>query len=173
MKKYTIFLFAMVLITFSCKKAPDKLIPEGVFYADSLSIYNPVKLVRGQNLYLPIYSNIPHNEGQNFYDLSAFVAVHNTDLKNSISITKVYYFDNDGNLVKDFLKGEKIVLKALGATNFFIPSSDKSGIGANFIIEWKSDSLVNEPLIESVMVSLTSGQGVSFLSKGKILNEMR
>jgi len=45
-------------------------------------------------------------------------------------------------------------------------------VGANFILEWMADSAVNEPLVETIMVSLTSGQGVSFLSEGKILNEL-
>ncbi|MBP8980327.1 MAG: DUF3124 domain-containing protein [Syntrophobacterales bacterium] len=127
--------------------------------------------VRGQVLYVPIYSNIPYIESKKF-DLSAFIAIHNTDLKTPIKVTKVLYFDNDGRLVKDFLAAEH-VLPPLGATNFYIPQSDKSGTGANFLVEWMSDTPVSEPLIESIMLNLEGNRGISFLSKGKVIREIK
>jgi hypothetical protein len=130
------------------------------------------KLLHGQVLYLPIYSTIPYQKGKVFSDLSAFMAIHNTDFNNLIKITKVQYIDNDGNLVKDYTDGE-VLLSPLAAKNFFVPSTDKSGTGSNFILEWVSDSLVSEPLVESVIVGLTSGQGVSFISTGKVVREIR
>jgi hypothetical protein len=130
------------------------------------------KKVRGQVLYLPIYSNIPYFEHGRKFDLSAFVAIHNTDLTGSLKITKVLFFDNDGKLVSNYLHKDS-VLQPLGATNFFVPEEDKSGTGANFLVEWVSDTLINEPLIESVMIGLTSGQGVSFSSVGRIIRESK
>lgn len=173
MKK--LLLLGLVVAVLSCNKTPemmDEAVNRSAFNPSVLKINNAARQVKGQTLYLPVYSNIPYYEGKSFYGLSAFVAVHNTDLKNSIRIVSVYYLDNDGNLVKDFLNGEEKIIKPLATTNFFVPESDRSGVGANFIVEWMSDSLVNEPLIESLMVSLTSGQGVSFLSKGKVINEV-
>lgn len=130
------------------------------------------KKVRGQVLYLPIYSNIPYIEHGRKFDLSAFVAIHNTDLTGSLKITKVLFFDNDGKLVSNYLHKDS-VLQPLGATNFFVPEKDKSGTGANFLVEWVSDTLINEPLIESVMIGLTSGQGVSFSSIGRVIREVK
>lgn len=172
-------IFILIITTFliiSCQKSNEKVQPATgnlYFSKNNLKINKPVKQVLGQNLYLPIYSIIPYKEAGNYYPLSAFVAVHNTDFSHPIKINAVYYFDNDGILVKDFLNGNEHVLYPLGTTNYFIPESGHSGLGANFIIEWHSDTLVNEPLIESVMVSLTNGQGVSFSSKGTILNEIK
>jgi len=131
-----------------------------------------IKKVRGQVLYLPVYSNIPYQEKNRIFDLSAFIAIHNTDFTKTVKITKVLYFNNDGKFVRSYLDKDS-VLNPLGATNFFVPEIDKSGTGANFIIEWQADTLVNEPLVESVMIGLTSGQGVSFLSNGKVLREIR
>lgn len=131
-----------------------------------------VKKVRGQVLYLPVYSNIPYHEHNRLFDLSAFVAIHNTDFFKTLTINKVLFFNNDGKLVANYIKKDT-VLNPLGAINFFVPEKDKSGTGANFIIEWYSDTLINEPLIESVMIGLTSGQGISFLSKGEILRELK
>ncbi len=165
----------LTLQLISCQKEQKKpsWSENGNFNADMVSTTNPVKKIKGQTLYLPVYSNIPYHDELSGYNLSAFVAVHNTDFKYNIRITRVFYLNNDGILVKNFLPAAIIVLKPMGATNFFIPEQDTSGVGANFILEWESDSLVNEPLVESIMVSLTSGQGVTFTSTGKILNEVK
>jgi hypothetical protein len=128
--------------------------------------------VYGQVLYLPVYSNIPNPEMGKKYDMSAFLAIHNTDFTNVIKITKVLFFDNDGKLISSFLKNDTI-LNSLGTVTYYIPTSDQSGTGANFIVEWTSESLVTEPLIESVMVGFTSGQGVSFISQGRIIRELK
>ena len=133
---------------------------------------NSTKKIRGQILYLPIYSNIPYSNRKGKFDLSSFIAIHNTDFKHSIKLTKVLRFDNEGDLVENYLSKDSVI-KPLGAAHFFVPEEAQSGIGANFIVEWVSDSLVNEPLIESVIIGLRSGQGVSFLSTGKLLREIK
>jgi hypothetical protein len=174
-KKTTMFLFALVLFACSVKEHKKEVTDAGTkFDTNSLIVKesSSTKKVRGQVLYLPIYSNVPYFEHNRKYDLSAFVAVHNTDLHNKMKITKVLFFDNDGNLVSNYLK-YVTTLKPLGTTNFFVPENDKSGTGSNFIIEWVSDTLINEPLIESVMIGLSSGQGVSFSSTGRIIRELK
>lgn len=167
----------VILIIPSCKSRLDNRDA-----AQSIKPFNPndyrigknssTKLIHGQVLYLPIYSTIPYHQGKEFTDLSAFLVIHNTDFYNTVKITKVQHIDNDGKLVKDYNINE-ILLNPLSAKSFFVPSSDKSGIGANFILEWVSDSLVTEPLVESVIVGLTSGQGTSFISSGKVLREIK
>ncbi len=127
----------------------------GIFTVKSNGSFQKAK---GQVLYLPIYSNIPYSEKAGAYDLSGFLTIHNTDLVQPIRITQVLYFHNEGHLVKDFLVNDTFQLKPLQSKSFFIPEKDKSGTGANFLLEWKSDSLVNIPLAETVMVSL---QGIA------------
>jgi hypothetical protein len=133
--------------------------------------YN-AKMVKGQVLYLPIYSNVPYFEDNKEYSMSGFVAIHNTDFNSNLKITKVLFFDNDGLLVSNYLEKDTTLLP-LAAIDFFVPYADKSGTGANFIIEWVADTLITEPLVESVMLSLIHGQGVSFTSTGKILREIK
>jgi len=168
----------ILLMMISLAACPGKEAPVGDEKAGQT--FNPgvlkvadggINKVRGQVLYVPIYSNIPDKENKHF-DLSAFIAIHNTDLQKSIKITKVLYFNNDGKLVKDFLAAEHS-LSPLAATNFYIPQSDTSGTGANFLVEWLADTPVSEPLIESVMLNLDGNRGISFLSKGKIIREYR
>lgn len=51
-------------------------------------------------------------------DMSAFVAFHNTDFKNSIRLQKVQYFDTKGKLVHDFLQNDIRVLGPLETADF-------------------------------------------------------
>jgi hypothetical protein len=127
---------------------------------------------RGQVLYLPFYSNIPYGEKMGDYDLSGFLTIHNTDLRNPLKVSHIYYFNSNGELVKDFLGNDTLALKPLESKSFFIPAKDKSGTGANFLVEWRTNQPVNIPLIETIMLSLKSGQGVSFLSAGKVIEQM-
>jgi hypothetical protein len=172
--KYLFHITLLFLIsTGSCRKPVPPDAPEAgvasVFDTAALSVKNPVSLVRGQVLYVPLYSNIPYKPGDNSYNLSGFVAIHNTDFTHAIRVNHVYFFDNDGRLVRDFLKDSSFLLAPMAATNFYIPEKDQSGVGANFVVEWTADTSVSEPLVESIMVSLSTGHGVSFVSRGKVV----
>ena len=126
---------------------------------------------RGQVLYMPVYSNIPLGS-ESRHDLSAFIAVHNTDLENSILVTKVVLFDTDGKAVKDYLPEPK-ALAPLATGLYIVPKQDQSGPGANFIVEWTSVPLVTAPLVESVIKDLSGNMGLSFLSTGKVIRERK
>ena len=172
-KWFRFSLLLLLIIPFaSCDTHQRKAPPAVVFHAESLTVpEGNVKKVRGQVLYVPIYSNLPYMEKKK-YDVSAFLAVHNTDLTNQIKITKVIFFNTDGKVVKEFLSDARH-LAPLATDIFTVAQEDQSGTGANFIIEWISDSPVTEPLIESVMTNLTGTAGLSFLSHGKIIRELR
>lgn len=128
------------------------------------------KKVRGQVLYMPIYSNILTDKRK--YDLSAFLAIHNTDFKYRINIKKIDYFDADGKIVRSFISAEQ-QLDPVATKIFTIPKEDQSGTGANFLVEWVADQPVSEPLIESIMTDLTGTKGMAFISSGKIIRELR
>jgi hypothetical protein len=58
----------------------------------------------------------------------------------------------------------------MSSARYVIKESDKAGgSGANFIVRWKSETPVNPPLIEAVMVSTRSQSGVSFTSRGRVI----
>ncbi|HDP76005.1 MAG TPA: DUF3124 domain-containing protein [Bacteroidales bacterium] len=171
--KYAMLIIALAIgILFGCKRHEKLTVELARFDLARIKVKNPIKRVRAQTLYLPIYSSIPFAEGKSFYGLSSFMAVHNTDFNKPIYVISVYYPDTHGRLIKDFLQSKVDTVMPMQTVNHFVPESDRSGIGANFVLEWIADSAVNEPLVETIMVSLTSGHGVSFLSEGKILNEL-
>ncbi|MEG4459273.1 DUF3124 domain-containing protein [Microcoleus sp. N9_A1] len=130
------------------------------------------KVVMGQTVYVPIYSHIYHyNSQDNVMNLSATLSIRNTDLTNSIIITSVRYYDTDGKLIRQDIKSP-VELKPLASTDFFIAAEDTSGgSGANFIVEWVAEKTVYEPVIEAVMISTSSSQGISFVSPAKVLKQ--
>lgn len=130
------------------------------------------KVVMGQTLYIPIYSHIYHfNSQDQVMNLSATLSIRNTDLTNSIIITSVRYYDTDGQLIRQDITSP-VELKPLASTDFFIAANDASGgVGANFIVEWVAEKTVYEPVVEAVMISTSSSQGISFISPARVLKQ--
>jgi hypothetical protein len=140
------------------------------FNSDALTIPDGGRQkIRGQVLYMPVYSNIPYREKLSF-KLSNFLAIHNTDLEYPIRITKVILFNTEGKEIKHFFS-EDVLLDPLATFIITIPQKDQSGTGDSFLIEWMSNQPVNEPLIESVMKDLSGNLGMSFLSTGRVIRE--
>ena len=132
-----------------------------------------IKLSTGQTVYVPIYSHIYSGVKGRPFDLAATLSIRNTNPKNSITLVSVKYYDTDGKLVKDYLK-KPLQLNALVSTRYIIAEDDKAGgSGANFMVVWKSEQKVNQPIIEAVMIGTHSGQGISFLSRGQVIKEQR
>lgn len=173
MKIILVFLLSITISAYAVNETKaENTSTELSFNPDTLKIPDKGgRKLRGQVLYMPIYSNIPSNYKQP-HNLSAFLAIHNTDLKNKIKITKVDFFNTDGILVKNFIFKEQTI-NPLATVIFTIPREDQSGTGANFIVEWISEQPVNAPLIESVMTDLTGNLGLSFLSTGRIIREIQ
>jgi hypothetical protein len=168
-----LILFLVVPLT-SCnnqESGTENSPPVVAFNPDTLKIPDRGgRRLRGQLLYMPIYSNVPVQEKQQ-YDLSAFLAIHNTDLKNRILVTKVDYFNTDGKRVRECISAPQQI-GPLATEIFTISRRDQSGTGANFLVEWMSDQPVNEPLVESVMKDLSGNLGLSFLSTGRVIREI-
>ena len=130
-------------------------------------------LLKGQSVYVPVYSHIYYGDRDKPkpFDLTVTLSIRNTDPKQEIVIFSVDYFDSEGNLLKHYLEKSKH-LKNLGTIRYVIKKRDKTGgSGAKFIVRWKSKELVNAPLIEAIMISTESSQGISFISRGQAIQE--
>lgn len=109
------------------------------------------KRLRGQTVYVSIYSHIIIGERQRGveYDLSVNLSIRNTDFKNPITMIAVDFFDSQGKLIKSSLT-KPISIAPMASLYFSIKPSDTSGgWGSNYIIKWKSEKKVNEPIIEA------------------------
>ena len=124
---------------------------------------------RGQVLYVPVYSHIFHQSGDREFGLTATLSIRNTSPSEAIHIREVDYFDSEGTLLRSYLDQPRR-LGPLASTYVVIEENDRSGgVGANFIVEWEAEQSVSPPLVESVMISTASTQGVSFTSAARVL----
>ena len=130
-----------------------------------------IALSAGQTVYVPIYSHIYSGLKGRPFSLAATLSIRNTDPQQSITLVSVNFYDSDGKLVKAYLD-EPGELKAMASTRYILTEADTGGgSGANFLVKWKSQTKMNPPLIEGVMIGTRSGQGISFVSRGQVINE--
>lgn len=129
------------------------------------------KLSQGQTVYVSVYSNIlTAPRGIPFY-LETTLCIRNTDTANSLTVTAADFFDTKGSLIKRYIE-KPVVLKPLETTYVYLSEKEASGgVGANFIVRWNAAQKINAPIIESLMIGMRSGQGVSFISSGQVIKE--
>ena len=148
-----------------------------IFFAGILnpagSWADDIRLSTGQTVYVPTYSHIYSGIKARPFDLAATLSIRNTNLKSSLELVSVKYFNSTGKLLKAYLE-TPITLAALASTRYIITENDKTGgSGANFIVVWKSEQKINPPIIEGVMIGTHSGQGISFVSRGQVIMDDR
>lgn len=128
-------------------------------------------LSRGETVYVPVYSNVFSAPKQVPFYLAAILSIRNTDMANSITVQSADYFDTKGKLLKRYYQ-RPVTLAPLETVYVYIPEDDVAGgVGANFIVKWKTSQDVNMPIIECVMIGTKSGQGISFISPGQVIKE--
>lgn len=127
-----------------------------------------IDIVDAQTVYVPVYSHIYVRDGAPHL-LGISLSIRNSDPQRSIAVTSVRYYDTKGKPIQEFIDGS-LNLGPLETTTFMVEESDiRGGSGANFIVAWKSDSAVYEPIIEAVMIGHSRGQSISFKSFGRPL----
>jgi len=126
---------------------------------------------KGQLLYVPCSSHIYHGVKTRPFDLTVTLVVRNTDPWRSMTLTAVDYHGTDGRLIKRFLE-TVVSVPPLSAREYTVDQNDTSGgAGAAFLVRWKADKVMNEPLAESVMIGTTNSQGISFTERGVVVQE--
>ncbi|SIN96739.1 Protein of unknown function [Singulisphaera sp. GP187] len=130
-----------------------------------------MKVVAGQSIYVPSYSSIYTSDRANTFFLAATLSIRNTDRSQPIVITTARYYDQDGEVIRDYLK-KPLRIGPMASIEFFVPESDTSGgVSASFLVEWVADQSVNAPHVESVMIGAASTQGVALTSPGRVLSD--
>ena len=128
--------------------------------------------VVGQTIYVPIYSHIYVRDKSRVINLTATLSIRNTDAKHPIRITSARYYGTDGAQVREYIS-EPLRLAPMASTDFVVAEDDTSGgAGANFIVEWSASVEVTEPVVEAVMISTASQQGISFVSAGRVIKNL-
>jgi hypothetical protein len=132
---------------------------------------SPVAQSSGQTVVVPVYSHIFIGDRAAEFNLAATLSIRNVDPGRVLSVIAADYYDSAGRLLKRHLPAP-VVLKPLASTEVFIPESDTSGgFGASFIVRWVSETAVVPPVVECLMIGTRSGQGISFMSQGRVVQE--
>jgi len=128
-----------------------------------------ISLSNGQTVYVSVYTHIYSGLKGRPFELGATLSIRNTDTMHPIILASVKFYDSDGKLLKDYL-AEPVRLNALVSARYVIKEGEiGGGSGANFLVTWKSEKMVNPPIIEAIMIGTRSGQGISFVSQGQVI----
>ncbi|MBF0293719.1 MAG: DUF3124 domain-containing protein [Magnetococcales bacterium] len=121
---------------------------------------------------MPVYSSVWHG---NLNDrgnpekalLSVMLSVRNTDSRHAMTITSVRYHDSDGRLLRDYLEQPRS-LPPISSQAFFVENREtRGGAGASFLVSWRAEQPINQPIIESVHVYHWGTQAQAFTSRGQ------
>lgn len=131
-------------------------------------------LTQGQTVYIPVYSEVLHGNANadgkpDRWLLSATLSVRNTDLKNSLTLRSIRYYDSNGDLIREYPAGK--ALGPLATAEVFVEHKDKSGgSGANFLVVWDASKPINTPIIETVHTNFFGTRALVFTSSGRPLH---
>lgn len=138
---------------------------------DSWSAISEIRLSNGQTVYVSAYSHVFTGPRKLPFQLATTLSIRSTDLSAAIRVSSIDYYDTNGKLIRRYLD-KPLNLGPMASTFVHIEEKDSSGgFGANFIVRWNSDRVMNTPIIECVMIGATSGQGISFVSSGQEIKE--
>lgn len=128
-------------------------------------------LVRGQTLYVPAYSHIYVRDAQRTMNLATTLSIRNASPDTPISLSVLEYYDSAGRQVRTYLDTAR-TLGPLASTYVVVEQDDvRGGVGANFIVRWSASTAVHPPIVESIMITTASTQGISFRSTARVLFE--
>ncbi len=126
----------------------------------------------GAVVYVPVYSHIYHNDGDRRFKLAVTLSLRNTDPRRSVTVASVAYYDSDGRLVREYLDAPLTLGPLVSRAYVVAASDDTGGSGANFLVTWSAETSVAEPLIETVMISTASSQGLSFTGQARVVQRL-
>jgi len=132
----------------------------------SIEQYPTDSLMQGSS-YLSVYSHIYGQTEHITHNLTATVSMRNVNRKDTVYIDGAEYYNTKGNLIRSYFD-HAIFIAPLETVEIVIDQVDKEGgSGANFLFDWRTKTSSLEPLFESVMISTTGQQGLSFSTQGK------
>jgi len=167
--KRSLFAYFIILVLFLTGCTESQTLQESATPLKTVTLDNTVKIVTGQTIYVPVYSEIPMWEQRRTMELTATLSIRNTDNTHPMIIAAVNYYDVNGKLIRQYLE-EPSELPPLASTNFVIAQEDRSGgISASFIVEWVAQQKISAPVIEAIMINTSGNQGLSFVTTGRVI----
>lgn len=169
--KWLIFIFAIISL-FGCiaQNGEQTATP---LSEDEAVIVQDLDITTGQTIFVPAYSEVHYAGKDRTIELAVTLSIHNTDFTHPIIITSVRYYDTQGQLIKEYLPQPQR-LGPMASADFFVDAGEqRGGVGTNFIVEWVAEEPVYEPVVETLMLSTVSSQGLSFTSPGRVIKQFK
>lgn len=155
-----------ILVTVSC--AVTLLMPP---LAGGGRAAEEFRLSKGQTVYVPAYSNVFSGPKGLPFNLATILSVRNSDPTTAITVTGTDYYDTNGKLLRNY-RPKPLTLGPLASTYLYLEERDSAGgFGASYLVRWEAMKPVTEPVVECLMIGATSGQGISFVSPGRVIRE--
>ena len=172
MKKIIKLLTLVTIILFfnSCDKEKElSSINETNWNKRTVNTISKDSLIQGKT-YLSVYSEIYSGTEHRSLSLTATVSLRNINVEDTIFIDKATYYNTHGEAIRTYFN-KTIFIAPMETVEIVIDESDKEGgTGANFLFNWSIKPNSTEPYFESVMLSTSGQQGISFTTQGKAIN---
>jgi hypothetical protein len=166
MKYWKVIFFCTGLVWAGCQSQPEGEIPTPATPTDEPAAQIPMDIPWTDTFYVPVYSDIYSGDEDRRFQLTITLSIRNTSLSDTLFVTQVDYYNTKGALVRSYLE-KPTLLQPLETKEFLVKKSDTSGgSGANFIVACGGNHAQLDPLVQAVMISTTSRQGLSFTTEG-------
>ena len=154
----------------SCENQNPNVDKTGRDELEILELEHPIDkghMLYNDVIYIPIYSDIYVSIQNQKRLLAATLSIRNTSFSDSLFISKIDYFDTDGNLVRNYIDNP-ISLRPMSTINYVVEKEDdKGGSGANFIVELSAADKDIKPVIQAIMIGENGGnQAFAFSTEG-------
>lgn len=124
------------------------------------------KSLASRQVYVPFYRTLYVGENRAVKKLPATLSIHNTSTEHPLIVTKLTYYDGNGQVIVERLE-KPHVLPPMAAAEFYIePSQSDSTKIAATLLEWTSEAPISPPLIEAIVVGKYGAKGFSVLIRG-------
>lgn len=166
-KCLSLSILTLLICTVSCKEPKQSDHPVEVLDQHTLDrrVNESTVDTLIREVYVPIYSDIYNQTRDSRTLLTATLSIRNTSIRDSLFISKIDYYNTEGDLVRSYLE-QPIYLRPMESIDYVIEQQDNAGgSGANFLIDWYSKKPLH-PLFQAVMVGGLGAQAFSFTTDG-------
>jgi len=143
-----------------------------ILFANNVS-YADVKRTQGQTIYLSLYPKIESAGRKSSSFLTTVLTIRNTDLHHPITVNSINYYDSNGALKKHVLK-EPMTLNLISSKSMRFEEKEldaESGMAGCFIVDWKSEERVSEPIIEGIIGTSGTGWVTTSVFYGRVIED--
>jgi len=127
----------------------------------------PADSLESGSTFISVYAQIYVRSLNDQTGLTSTISIHNPNIKDQIYIDKAVCYNTHGEAIRTYFD-QPVYVNPMETLQIVIDGLDnEGGTGANFVFDWRIKSTLNEPIMEAIMITTSSNQGISFVTNGK------